>query len=98
MIKQVNLLDIVTGMEAEFEQAFGIAEKLLARADGYEGHSLSRCVESPSRYLLLINWRALEDHTVTFRTAPDHLEWKRLLDPFYAVRPQSTHFASLGEQ
>src|SRR6218665_2761503 len=89
---QLNHLYIVPGLEAEFERTFAIAAELLMLAEGYEAHSLRRCVESPAHYLLLVQWRRVEDHTVIFRVSPEHGTWKGLLDRFYVERPQSMHF------
>ena len=93
---QLTVLDVIAGREAAFEATFSQAQTLLANAEGYVSHSLRRSVELPSRYLLLVQWRHLEDHTITFRQAPDHVTWKALLDPFYAKKPESMHYAALN--
>lgn len=93
MTLQLNFLDILPGQEAEFEKTFSVAVQYLVRAEGYRDHSLHCSVETPGRYLLLVQWNSMEDHTVTFRLSPDHLLWKNLLDPFYVIRPQSVHFS-----
>ena len=93
---QLTELDIHGGQEAAFETTFLEAEALLRGARGYLRHSLRRGVETPSRYLLLVQWRHLEDHTVHFREAPEHITWKALLSPFYARTPKSVHFELAG--
>ncbi|HEX2697552.1 MAG TPA: antibiotic biosynthesis monooxygenase [Anaerolineales bacterium] len=45
-----------------FEAAFQAEEKLLKSAKGYIGHEVHRGVEEPSRYLVLGQWNAVEDH------------------------------------
>jgi|SRR5580693_6974091 heme-degrading monooxygenase HmoA len=93
MILEAALLDVTPGRELEFEEAFARASPLIASIDGYLGHSLRRCLERPSRYLLLVRWSTLEDHTRGFRGAPQYQEWKRLLHHFYERFPTVEHFA-----
>jgi len=51
-----------------------------------------RCLERPGRYLLLVRWRSLEDHTEGFRKSAPYLEWKRLLHHFYDPFPTVEHY------
>jgi heme-degrading monooxygenase HmoA len=92
MILEHALLDVVPGQEAEFERAFAQASPIIASIDGYMGHTLRRGVEHSSRYLLLVRWRALEDHTRGFRDSPRYQEWKRLLHHFYDPFPAVDHY------
>ncbi len=98
MILESALLHVRPGQEAEFELAFRSASLLIAASDGYLGHSLSRCIERSSVYLLLVRWRTLEDHLHGFRNSPRFLEWRRLLHHFYEPPPTVEHFtAVLGQ-
>jgi heme-degrading monooxygenase HmoA len=63
--------------------------------DGYISHELQRCLETPGKYLLLVEWRSLEDHTVGFRQSAGYLEWKRLLHHFYDPFPTVEHFETV---
>jgi heme-degrading monooxygenase HmoA len=67
MILEVAVLDVRPGSEAAFEAAFAEARSLIASIPGYLGLELQRCIEKPSRYVLLARWRRLEDHTEGFR-------------------------------
>jgi heme-degrading monooxygenase HmoA len=93
MILETALLDVVPGREADFERAFAQASPLIASIDGYRGHSLRRCLERPSRYLLLVRWRSLEDHTQGFRGSPQYAKWKEILHHFYDPFPTVEHYA-----
>ncbi len=79
MILEVATLDVRPGQEAAFETAFREAQAIIAGVDGYIAHELQRCIERSSRYLLLVRWETLEDHTVGFRGSPQYQEWKALL-------------------
>jgi heme-degrading monooxygenase HmoA len=75
-----------------FEAAFGEAKALILASPGCLGVSLSRCIERPSAYLLLVQWESVDDHLVGFRQSPAFLEWRRLLHHFYDPVPVIEHF------
>ena len=90
-------LNVISGQEREFEAAFTKATPLICVIDGYLSHELHRCLEVPSRYLLLVHWRSLEDHTIGFRQSSQYQEWKQLLHHFYDPFPTVEHFELLSE-
>lgn len=92
MILEVAVLDVRPGQESEFELAFTKASPIIASMHGYVSHRLERCIERPSRYILLVEWQTLEDHTIGFRTSPQYQEWKALLHHFYDPFPTVEHY------
>lgn len=92
MILEHAVLEVVAGEEAAFEEAFDSAKRIISAAVGFRWLRLSRCVEEPSRYLLLVEWGALEDHTVGFRQSPEYREWRTLLHHFYDPFPTVHHY------
>ena len=95
MILEVAILDVRRGSEIQFESAFEKASQIISRMDGYRGHELQRCVENPSRYILLVHWDNLEAHTVGFRQSLEYQEWKSLLHHFYDPFPTVEHYAEI---
>ena len=92
MILEVAVLDVKPGRESEFEHAFGRARHIIAAMPGHLFHELQRCIEAPGRYLLLVHWATLEDHTVGFRQSPQYQEWRQLLHHFYDPFPDVQHY------
>ncbi len=95
MILEVAILNVIPGREAEFEAAFRQAQAIIASMKGYRSHDLRRCLEAGSRYVLLVQWNKLEDHTTGFRGSPEYREWKRLLHHFYDPFPLVEHYAAV---
>lgn len=95
MILEHAILNVKAGHERAFEAAFGQAKSIIASMSGYAGLELQRCLEAPNRYLLLVRWRSLEDHTVGFRSSPQYQEWKALLHHFYDPFPTVEHYESV---
>jgi heme-degrading monooxygenase HmoA len=92
MILEAAVLVVIAGREAEFESDFARASPIIASMSGYIRHSLHRCVESENRYLLLVEWETLEDHTIGFRGSPRYEEWRALLHHYYDPFPEVLHF------
>jgi heme-degrading monooxygenase HmoA len=95
VVLEVAVLDVVSSMQDAFAESFRKASPLIASSAGYISHELRRCVEKPNRYLLLVQWQTLEDHTVGFRSSQQYAEWKRLLHPFYDPFPVVEHYIEL---
>ena len=92
MILEVAILDVIPQQEREFEAAFAKASPIISSMSGYVSHQLQRCVEKQSRYILLVNWEKLEDHTVGFRGSEGYQEWRKLLHHFYDPFPTVEHY------
>lgn len=94
-VLEVAMLDVRPGEEVAFEAAFAEAAAIISSMTGYVQHSLQRRIETPVRYLLLVEWETLEDHTVGFRGSPEYLQWKALLHHFYKPFPVVEHFEAV---
>ena len=92
MILEAVMLNIKFGEEQDFERAFKEASSIISSMNGYLSHELHRCLEVKGKYLLLVRWQTLEDHTIGFRESPNYQEWKRLLHHFYDPFPTVEHF------
>ncbi|MCG6233601.1 antibiotic biosynthesis monooxygenase family protein [Vibrio furnissii] len=92
MILEVAILDVKPEQEAQFEQSFAQAQQIIASMAGYVSHQLQRCMEKPSRYILLVNWQTLEAHTEGFRQSAEYQQWRALLHHFYDPFPTVEHY------
>lgn len=93
MILEIADIRIQPGRNAEFEAAVRQgAETVIATAKGFRGYKVNRGVESPERYVLMIYWDTLEDHTVAFRGGPLFTQWRAIVGPFFAAPPAVEHF------
>ena len=95
MILEVAILNVKSGEEENFERDFLIAGKYISSIKGYVKHSLRKCLEQTNKYILLVDWENLEDHTVGFRQSTEYLEWKKLLHHYYDPFPIVEHFETI---
>ena len=97
MILEHALLPGRQGEEAAFESALLEALPIIRNTPGCLGVTVSRCVERPDGYLLLVQWRSIEDHQTGFRGSPAYDEWRALLHHFYDPFPVVEHFTPVAE-
>jgi len=95
MILEAALLNVIKGTENEFEERFVLASAILSSMKGYLSHELHKCIEAEGKYLLLVRWATLEDHTIGFRGSVEYGEWKALLHRFYDLFPVVEHFTTV---
>lgn len=96
MILEVAILNVIPSRENDFLKAFSQAQGIISNMAGYISHQLKRCVENGSRFILLVEWERLEDHTEGFRKSEQYQEWKRLLHHFYDPFPVVEHYELPG--
>ncbi|QHW00443.1 antibiotic biosynthesis monooxygenase family protein [Spirosoma endbachense] len=95
MITEHALITIQSGREAEFEMEFPNAKAVISQAKGFVDLHIQRDIEAENRYLLLIRWQTLEDHTIGFRQSDLFTEWRAIIGPFFASPPVVDHFTQL---
>jgi heme-degrading monooxygenase HmoA len=79
-------------METAFEATMIEARPLIAASPGFRGITVQPCIEQPGRYLLLVEWERLEDHTEGFRKSDRYPRWRAALHHFYEPFPTVEHF------
>jgi len=89
-------LEVIPGQEEAFEEVFAEAKAIISSMPGFRSLRLSRCIERPNAYLLLVEWDTLEDHTVGFRQSPQYEDWRRMLHHFYDPFPTVEHYAPVA--
>ncbi len=95
MVLEVAMLNIKSGLWPEFEKDFKKAGQYISSIPGYRNHSLQKCLENPDKYILLVEWDTLEDHTVGFRQSDVYVHWKELLHHYYDPFPVVEHFKKI---
>lgn len=96
MILELADIRIHPGQQTAFEEAIqrGI-EEVIQHATGCISCRVQHGIESPERYLLMIEWQTLENHTVDFRASPAFQTWRGIVGPFFAIPPVVEHFSLL---
>lgn len=96
MILEIAHITVPATQLQEFEAAFLEARKVISQADGCGAVSLHRCIETPGRYQLFVEWPTVEHHMHGFRNSPRFQEWRRILGPFFVAPPFVEHYQAAG--
>jgi heme-degrading monooxygenase HmoA len=96
MVLEVALIDVVPGQEAEFSDAYAKARELLVSTGGCKSARMTRGVESPSRFVLLVEWETIESHLENFRATERFTTWRSLIGPYFAAPPVVEHFVDVA--
>ncbi len=98
MILEIADIRIHPGKAALFEEAIklGVAQTI-SQAKGYLGHKIQKGIDSPERYLLMVQWATLDNHNIDFRGSPAFATWRSIVGPFFAGPPHVEHFELLSE-
>jgi heme-degrading monooxygenase HmoA len=92
MILEAAILTVRPEQDEAFAAALAEARPLIAATPGFQGLEIRPCIEQPHRYLLLVWWERLTDHTERFRQSERYQEWKARLHHFYDPFPTVEHF------
>jgi len=97
MILELADIRIQPGKQAQFDAAIkqGV-ETVISKAKGFRGYKINKGIETPERYVLMIFWDTVENHTVDFRGSPAFQDWRALVGPFFAAPPSVEHFDLLA--
>lgn len=98
MILELADIRIHPGKQTEFDAAIqrGL-DDVISKAQGFRGFKVNKGIESPERYVLMIFWDTLENHTVDFRQSPAFQQWRGIVGPFFAGPPVVEHFTLLAK-
>ena len=92
----LEVAEITVTDPARFEAAVAKARPHFLAAEGCHGVTLHRIVETPDTYRLVVRWRTVEDHIVTFRQSEAFQAWRALAGPFFASPPKVTHSSEVS--
>lgn len=90
MVLEVAEIRVTPGAEEDFIAAYREARQLVAASDGVGDIRMTRSVETPTRFVLLIEWPSVEAHNA-FRESPRFGEWRALIGPHFSEPPFVEH-------
>jgi heme-degrading monooxygenase HmoA len=91
MVLEIADIAVKPGTEEQFAQAAREGLKYVSDTPGFGSARLTRGVESPSRFVLLIEWDSIEAHNVGFRQSENFARWRGLIGPFLDGNPRVEH-------
>lgn len=92
MVLEVALIDIKPGEEEAFAAAYRKGHDTLAGTPGCLSVRMTRGIESPSRFVLLVEWETVQAHEENFRATERFVTWRSLIGQYFAQPPSVEHF------
>lgn len=94
MVLEVALIDVTPGSEAAFRAAYAEAREVIAAAQGVGDIRMTQGIETPTRFVLLVEWGSVADHEA-FRVSEGFRQWRALIGSYFAAPPHVEHFADV---
>ena len=95
MVLEVADINVTPGAEEQFAAAFRSVRDVLVSTPGCRSVRMTRGIESPSRFVLLVEWDSVADHENNFRGSDRYTAWRNAIGPHFAGPPRVEHFADL---
>ncbi len=91
MVLEIARIDVRPGEEDQFIAAYRRVRHEVASAPGCRAVRLTRGVESPSRFFLLVEWDSVAAHQDNFRATDRFRRWRASIGPHFAAPPDVEH-------
>ena len=75
-----------------FVAAYRSVRPVLAGTDGCHSVRMTSGIESPNRFVLMVEWDSVEAHEVNFRQTDRFAQWRAAIGPYFAHPPVVEHF------
>jgi len=96
MVLEVATIQVTPGRADEFAAAYQQARHLPATTPGCRTVRMTRGVETPDTFVLLIEWDSVEAHLENFRKTERFTQWRALVGPYFAAPPNVEHFVDVA--
>jgi heme-degrading monooxygenase HmoA len=96
MVLEVGDIAVIEGREDEFVAAYLSVRDVLASTPGCRSVRMTRGVESPARFVLLVEWDDVAAHEQNFRSTDRFTTWRAAIGPFFARPPHVEHVTDVG--
>jgi heme-degrading monooxygenase HmoA len=90
-VLEVADIAVQPGREEEFAAAYRSVRDVVAGTPGCRSVRMTRGVESPSRFVLLVEWDSVAAHEENFRGSDRFTTWRAAIGPFFAGPPHVEH-------
>jgi heme-degrading monooxygenase HmoA len=94
-VLEVADIRVQAGTAEQFAAAFTEVRGVLAGTPGCRSVRMTHGIESPERFVLLVEWESVEAHEQNFRATDRFNTWRGAIGPFFATPPVVEHFADL---
>lgn len=95
MVLEVALIDVLAGHEDAFAESYRRVAPVLRDTPGCRSVRMTRGVESPTRFVLLVEWDSVQAHEQNFRGTDRYATWRAAIGVHFAQPPVVEHFTDV---
>jgi heme-degrading monooxygenase HmoA len=95
MVTEIADFRVLADRQEEFADAVREGLRYVSDTPGFRSARLTRSIETPARFVLLIEWDSVEAHTVGFRESENFGRWGGVVGPFFDGAPTVEHVDEL---
>ncbi len=95
MVLEVGEIEVAPGAEDAFIDAYRQVREVLAGTPGCRSVRMTHGIESPTRFVLLVEWDSVAAHEDNFRGTERFTAWRAAIGPHFAHPPRVEHFADV---
>lgn len=96
MVTEVATFQAIPGKEEAFAAGIQRGGEVISSYPGCRSFTVQRCIEDPTRFLLIIQWDSLETHTEGFRKSPLFAEYRSHISGLFLDNPVVHHYQALA--
>lgn len=94
-VLEIARFTVKPGTEDDFVAAYRTVRPELASTPGFRSARMTRGIESPSAFTLLVEWDTLDAHQTNFRESERFVRWRAALGPYFDGDPVVAHSADI---
>jgi len=91
MVTEVADIHVPAGAEQDFIAAYRSVHDVLATTPGCHSVRMTRCIETPNRFVLLVEWDDVAAHETNFRGTERFAIWRGAIGQYFAQPPLVEH-------
>lgn len=95
MVLEIAVIEVTPGAEDAFLTGYEQVRHEVAGSPGARAMRLTRGVESPGRFVLLVEWDDVAAHEA-FRASDRFGRWRGGIGAHFAVPPRVEHYQDVG--
>ncbi len=95
MVLEVADIAVTPGSEDDFLAAYLSVKQVLIESPGCRSVRMTRGIESPARFTLLVEWGSVQDHEQNFRATERFVTWRGAIGGFFDGPPRVEHFTDV---
>jgi heme-degrading monooxygenase HmoA len=95
MVTEVAQIKVLPGHEERFADAYRGARHVLAGTPGCHSVRMTRGIETPTLFVLIVEWVSVEAHEQNFRGTDRFVQWRAAIGPHFDGPPNVEHFADV---